>query len=211
MVKGIVNYVGGKPWKDRSGVDVTLHSFRLVDNNTFYTCGTTSPGVEKGQLIEFDGTVKGEDKFQVNLPSIKILKEATTEVVQPTTGSTVKMGWRGSYKSNISKDDYWKRKEERDIANEGRREATQEIIQLQSSRNSAIAAAEVILDNGGLDLEKIAKGKKKEAIEALIDSLTEKYEQASAAKRSGEVATTEIANTLVRDVAVTEDPEGDNW
>jgi hypothetical protein len=67
----------------------------------------------------------------------------------------------------MSKDDYWKRREERDLE-------TQKRIQLQSARNSAIAAAEVIVNTGAIKLP-AQQNKKYDSVLSLIDEITAKY------------------------------------
>lgn len=170
MVKGIVSFSGDNKYNGK-----TLYSFRLADDNNYYNCGTDKPNVSKGQLIEFEAAPGHKpNAFQVDLSSINVLKEASTEVVQASVG-----GFRKTWpKKDVAKDDYWNSREARDIK-------TQSVIQLQSSRNSAIALAELIIDNSGIDLEK-AKSKKMDIIVDLVALLTAKFEADANAKREGE-------------------------
>ena len=69
----------------------------------------------------------------------------------------------------MSKDDYWARKEERDIE-------TQKKIQYQASRNTAIAALDVLLKAEAVKLP-AKQADKYDAALALIDELTEHFQQ----------------------------------
>lgn len=169
MVKGIVSYVN-----DNKYMGKTLYSFRLADDANYYNCGTTPAPVAKGQLIQFEAKAGKPGSFQVDLGTVEVLKEATTEVATPQLGSFRKT-WS---KKEDAKEAYWQRREERDIV-------TQQVIQLQSSRNSAIELARLIVDTGGIDLEKVAKGKKKAVIEDLVDQITGKFEEQANNRRAG--------------------------
>lgn len=67
----------------------------------------------------------------------------------------------------VTKDDYWKNREERDVE-------TQKRIQLQASRNSAIATASAALAAGILPVP-AKKADAFDAFVAVIDELTERY------------------------------------
>jgi len=75
---------------------------------------------------------------------------------------------RSSGGAGAGKDQYWADKEKRDVE-------TQKAIQLQSSRNSAIALLGVLLSNGAVALP-TTKGKAYDAALGLLDELTEKFQ-----------------------------------
>lgn len=79
----------------------------------------------------------------------------------------------------LTKDDYWKNREERDVE-------TQKRIQLQASRNSAIAACSAALQAGILPVP-AKKADAFDAFLAVVDELTERYNN----QTSGEEAVEE--------------------
>lgn len=162
-MKGTVSFAGDKDFGDKK-----LYSFRLVGDERYFNCGTFNPDVKKGELVEFEGEDKGGNKFQVNVRSVKVLKEAGAEVVTGRTG-----GFRAKFQKDPGKDEYWKKREERDIE-------VQQVIQLQSARNSAIALADIMLKNGIIDWEKVKITKRRETIELLVRELTETFQKESA-------------------------------
>jgi hypothetical protein len=187
MMKGTVSAT-----KDTQYDGKTLYSFRLSGHDGYFNCGTYNPDVKKGELIEFDGTDKGGGKFQVNVPSVKVLKEAGTVVETPTRGN-----FRKTFQKDEGKDAYWKAREARDLD-------VQKTIQLQSARNSAIALADVIIKHGAVSLEKVAQAKKQGVIEGLVEELITKFQQDSA----NLTAPTPIAEPVE---AVQEDGPNDEW
>lgn len=72
--------------------------------------------------------------------------------------------------SGGSKDGYWEAKEQRDIV-------TQRAIQYQSSRNAAIELVSAALTAGAVALP-AAKAKQWDALLALVDTVTERFEEA---------------------------------
>lgn len=72
--------------------------------------------------------------------------------------------------SGGSKDGYWEAKEQRDII-------TQKAIQYQSSRNAAIELVSAALTAGAVALP-AAKAKQWDALLALVDTVTERFEEA---------------------------------
>jgi len=70
-----------------------------------------------------------------------------------------------------SKDDYWKKREERDVE-------VQKAIQFQASRNAAIAAVGVLLTNGAVSLP-TKKAEQMDAVLELIDKITARYDTAT--------------------------------
>ena len=127
-----------------------LYSIKLADDESFYSCGTTRPNVAQGDMISFDAKETPNGRMQVDVRSIKV-NRAKQEVVTPGMG----------------RDAYWDKKAQDDRS----RQAT---IEYQAARNSAIAAAGVILNAGALKLP--AKDADKYGVViGLINDLTMKY------------------------------------
>jgi hypothetical protein len=187
-MKGTVTFVNKNPMPDGN----VLHSFRMAGETTYFNCGTFDPDVKKGELIEFDGEVKGPGKFQVNVRSIKVLKEAGPEVATGTS-------YRKKFVKDEGKEAYWKAREERDVL-------VQSTIQLQSARNSAIALADVLLKNGIINWEKVKIEKRQERIEDLVTELTERFQT-----ESSKLASPTVEVAVEEPVEAQEATDGDDW
>jgi len=172
-MKGTVKALGSKPYGSK-----TMYSFKVDED--WYGCGSDDPKVSKGDLIEFDFTENGRWK-NVDVKSISVLRHGT-EVIKT---SSRKMAIGGA------RDDYWNRKEERDII-------TQSVIQLQSSRNSAIALADLILKNNAVKLPE-AQAKRMDVVVALVSDLTSKFEEEATAKRSGTTSEETVTDDSVEE------------
>lgn len=125
MFKGVVQRINSNPWQGKM-----LHSFTLNSERGFFNLGRIAPSFKEGQTIEFEASpAKRAGNFDVDVKSIVVIGE---DAVKPESYSMV-----GAKRTSLlQKDDYWNRKEERDIEN-------QKIIQLQSARNTAIAYMEL--------------------------------------------------------------------
>ena len=158
-MKGTVKALGSRDWNGK-----TLHSFRVDDD--WYGCGEDKPGVDKGDLIEFEPKRLNNGRFVVDVKNINVLRKAASPAVS--------RGGRGNFGGG-ARDEYWQKREERDVI-------TQQIIQLQSSRNSAIALADVLLKNNAVKLPE-AQAKKMDVVVALVKELTGLFEAESLAHR----------------------------
>jgi hypothetical protein len=123
-----------------------------ANDGSWYSFGKHSPPPE-GTLATLEYEMKGEYK---NVKSYTIAQAGA-----PQTAANV-----GQIAKNaqVSKDDYWTRREERDAE-------TQKRIQLQASRNSAIALVSAMLQNGIVKLPAEAKR------EAFVQELLARYTQ----------------------------------
>lgn len=155
-MKGTVKALGKRDWNGK-----TLYSIKVDDE--WYGTGTDNPKLDRGDLIEFNYTENGKYK-NADVKTISVLRKGT-EVFKASTKNVAFGG----------KDDYWKKREERDVI-------TQQVIQLQSSRNSAIALADVLLKNGAVKLPE-AQAKKMDVVVALVKELTGNFEAESLAHR----------------------------
>lgn len=123
----------------------TLYSIKLQNDNGLYMCGENKPQCAKGDFVSFGFTEGRNGRFDVDVKSLKV-KQA--DVIQA--------GGNKSWKPNT---DYDKR---------------QETIEYQAARNSAIAAAGVILQASALKLPAKEADKYKVVVE-LIGTLTDKF------------------------------------
>lgn len=147
-MKGVVSKVSNKQWQNK-----TFWSFQLSGDRTFYSTGTNAPPGE-GVYIEFDDVVNGKGYHDAKNVTIAAPASAPTGV-----GNVA----RATSNSSLSKDDYWTRKEERDLN-------VQKRIEIQSCRNSAIALIDVLVKNEAF-LKLPAQAKR----EAFLFELVNKY------------------------------------
>jgi hypothetical protein len=163
-----------------------------VDDKWYSTGSSEDPGITQGQTVQFD--------FELSKPWIKpgtttpvYFNNITKGTLKPVTASqppiTAPVAQqrppfaedRSARTSSapMSKDDYWRNKEERDLANEGKRDITQQQIQLQAARNAAIELTKVLAGEKAITYSEAASKQKPkdrfEVIKAMVDKLTEEF------------------------------------
>lgn len=178
-MQGKVAFVNERPWQGQM-----LYSFKLANDEALYVCGTTKPNVVKGDFVTFEAKENKRGQMAVNMSSI-VRKEG--EVLSPSDGAKPQ-GWA---KSGF---------------NDDKRQRT---IEWQAARNSAIAAAQVILSNGAIKLPAKESGKY-DAVMALIADLTKQFFAETAtlgeAPKVAEVQLPEVDTTETED-----GDKGDEW
>lgn len=138
--------------------------YNVQVDNQWYGFGKYPPKFKKGDTITFEAVQKGNFK-NIDPKTAEVV--AATRQANPTAQAAVGAG---------NKDDYWKEKEQRDVA-------TQRSIQLQASRNSAIALVVPLAAAGLITLP--AKDKFT-AIKALVSELTDEFYLHTKAAQDGE-------------------------
>jgi hypothetical protein len=127
------------------------HGFYSVkmDDGRYYGMGKKSPGITQGQRISFEFTTKDDKYHNLTFGTLKVLEGDTASngaglASADNTDRSFPVRSNGAVagKSIMSKDDYWRAKEERDIQDAARREtvriSTQNEIRIQASRNAAV-------------------------------------------------------------------------
>lgn len=176
--KGYVSYHSGKPMYGK-----ILYSFRLKTEDKWFNCDVQDPKLSVGDHIEFEYSDKN-GKAQVNVPSIRRLP-GTAEVHQGTSsGALGATATAERPKSEYQlKEEYWRAKEARDIANENHRKANEVRIQYQAARKDAVQVVGFLVANDKLKLPE------KNAVDAIlgkITDLTERYARETGAIGSEE-------------------------
>jgi|SRR6185437_15113373 len=160
--KGYVTYLGGTTYKGQK-----LYSFRLKNQDLWFRCGTAEPAISKDDLIEFEYEEK--DGFaNVDLASIRSIDLSTSSDVPEVRTAEYRVNSGG-----LSKDDYWKNKELRDLAKDDYYKANDLRIQYQSARNAAITVVDVLLREKLLKLAK--DGDNVAVVIGKIDDLTNDF------------------------------------
>lgn len=150
-VRGTIQYIPNPRQFTRQGKVTTYYSVKV--NDVYYSVGSKKPP-EVGTLVEFEAGQNEKGYWDVLKPGLRVV------TANPPTSNVGGAAVRTAKTSVISKDDYWKRKEERDIQKEAAWEQKDKIIQLQSCRNSAIEFVKLLLTqvphedkNGNVKLE----------------------------------------------------------
>lgn len=174
---GVVAYIGNKNIKGQD-----LHSFTLKGVDGFFNCNTTNPNVNKGDFISFDAEQDDKGNYSVNVSSI-------------SRSSSSNVGRSNRTPVTTSKDQYWEDREKRDIN-------TQKIIQLQASRNAAIALASAVLQAGAVPgYGKAKESEKSEVIMAYVDYLTEHFQDQVAQFKDSNTENVEVKQPPTAEVS----------
>jgi hypothetical protein len=157
-----------------------LTSFTLKGQDGFFSLGDKKPTFTEGESIQFDTQPKGKYTYAINIaPWTDGGTVSSAPVASVANGAS--NGWkgRGGFQRGGSgganeKDEYWRRKEERDLAKEGDYAATQKRIEIQAARNAAIETARTMWQ---FDITPKPKkvGDHYDAFLALVEELTDKY------------------------------------
>lgn len=157
-MKGTVQFINEKNFNGKN-----LYSFKLANDDTLYMCGALKPRVSKGDYIEFDVSENARGQKLVDVPTISI-KEAKVVAASGSKTTSIRENWD-------ARAAYWEAKEKRDI------ETVEPRISYAGARNSAIAAAGVVLESGSFKLP-AKEADKYEAVLGLIDELTDRFYEA---------------------------------
>lgn len=163
MPKGVVSYVGGKDFEDRkTGEPVTLYSFKLNGDETWYRTQSTNPeefGVVKGANISFPLDSKGKP----DLSKVTVIKGGDNAAPQRSPAPRA---------SSTSKDDYWSTKEQRDIAKEKHyQEVDIPRMSYCGAQEVAVKVVELALAQGAIELG-AKKAAKLDILLEAIDKVT---------------------------------------
>lgn len=159
--------------------------YKIQIKGKLYSTGAkTAPDCAVGQTVEFTPEAKEWTGRDGKKSTFYNVAEGTLKVVtapsQATPGAAQTQAPRSA--GGMSKDDYWFNKEQRDLANEAKREITQQQIQQQAARNAAIEFTKILSDQDAIvygkapaDGTPIPRKKKLEVIEATVDHYTAKF------------------------------------
>lgn len=134
----------------------------LVDE-VWYGTGANRAECEEGNMIQFDAAQNGK-YWNADLNTLEVLgKGAPKPAYKPkVTG--------GRTEAFAGKDDYWKKKEDRDVGNDRARE-------IGAGRNTAIAFVELLIKTDSIKLPP-AQNKKADALFEAVEYYREKFHYA---------------------------------
>jgi hypothetical protein len=181
IVKGVVYKVFSRP----AGRG-TAYSIKLEGNDVYYGCGFKDPGLNPGDAVQFEANLNAKNYWEVDPKSIRKL-DSTPVIHNPTARQAVAVN---------GKDDYWTRKEQRDIANDVARN-------IGASTNTAISFVELLLKAEAVKLPaKIAD--REQVLAELVSYYAKKFR--------GESTEDEAPTpTPVVEQAAVEAPDAANW
>lgn len=159
-MQGVVQKIyADKKNSKKSGKPFTVYTL-LIDGER-YQCGYDKPNCNEGDMIEFTA---GENTYglTVEADTIEVLEKAQPKAPRSVGGGTA---------GKTSKDDYWTRKEQRDIEAQPR-------IERQSARRDAIDLVKLGVEAGLLqpkdykDLQKFVQKQAEQFYDGLMSADT---------------------------------------
>lgn len=153
MYSGVVGRVSEKPWNGK-----TFYSFTLNGQDGWYNTGMKKPPTT-GTSVSFTANPNAKGYLEVDYHSIKKLEDGAAGPAQGVATVSRSSG------NGIGKDDYWSRKEERDLKNDAARE-------LGATRNTAIEVIKLMIDKEVIKLP--AQAKREGFFWELLETYTDK-------------------------------------
>lgn len=152
-------------------------------NGQWYGCGFNGVPCQEGDVIQFTATQNGQ-YWNADVRTIQVIggggggqQHQSPPQQRQQQGPARAQSGNARASSGGSRDAYWEKKEERDVI-------TQKVIQLQASRNSAIAVCSAAISAGILPLP-TKKADAFDAFLAAVDEVTARFERDAANKAAG--------------------------
>ena len=182
MYTGEVAVVNGNEIADKfsdvADAVVTLWSFKIEDNDTWFQSGRGKPRFNQGDTIKFVA-----DGSKVELKNVEVLQSApqqesagAVEQPTPTQTSASKGGTSLAKGSPATRDNYWKAKEERDLEKDARYQAVDiPRMTMSSAISSAAYVVDAAIKNEALGFGTTAKSKRLDMLGDFVIELAEKF------------------------------------
>lgn len=170
MVEGVVYKVF-----DRATKFGKMYSIKLTDDPNYYGTGRTAPPVSEGAKVQFVAKQNERGYWDADPKSFKVVEASVS--VAPSARSSVKVN---------AKDDYWTRKEERDLLND-------KLRNVGAARNTAIEFVKFLVAQEAITLP-TKKADKADALLALVEHYRVEFQKTEETKAepTGEEVTEEI-------------------
>lgn len=166
---GVVRETFQREWRGRNGDTIMLHSFQLDGDNRYYRTGENNP-VSANDSISFEY----DDKGNVALDTIETVANpgpaSPPQRTQAATGTGFRKGGGGGFKAKMqAKDDYWERKERREI------EVVEPRITWASAQSDAVDLVTAALQHDLLTFGNAPKGAKLGLLLDYVDQVTARF------------------------------------
>lgn len=207
-IRGTITRVGSPRQVMVKGKPILYQSFKV--NDVWYSNGTKVPPPE-GTLVEFAAEQNDKGYWNVTKAGIRVI-----EAEEPTR-SVASVAVQTAATSHMSKEDYWRRKEERELAKEKYYEDKDRRIELQSCRNSAIELVKILVTpaaNGETLIKLPAQAKREAFVTELVETYTQMFvaQNNSGNKNYNEnTVEEEEAEERINPVPTDIDSEDDDW
>jgi hypothetical protein len=156
--QGRIARVSSKPFQDnRTGENITLHSFQLEGKSQWFRTGTKPIPAGNGQDVKFVAT-----GANVDMASFQVVAAAAPSVAPAVTAQTyVPPSAPRQSTSTGSKDGYWENKEKRDLEKEARFQAVNEPrMALSVATEAAALLVSTAITKDAISFGSAAKAKK---------------------------------------------------
>jgi 2C-methyl-D-erythritol 2,4-cyclodiphosphate synthase len=158
MVEGVVYRVFEKPTKFGK-----MYSVKLMDDPQYYGTGRNAPPVREGQQVQFNASQNERGYWDADVKSFKVVEASVSAA--PSARSSIKVN---------AKDDYWTRKEERDLLND-------KLRNIGAARNTAIEFVKFIVAQEAVTLP-TKKADKADALLALVEHYRAEFQKVEETK-----------------------------
>ena len=177
-----------------------------MSDGQWYGCNKDEPEFNKGDNIRFEVVTNGR-YLNVDMETVEMLGKSAAPVRK---APPARSGGAQKFTKDVSKDEYWKAKEARDIAHYAKRDIRDTMVQneirLQASRNAAIELLGIALSNGIVTVkDEKKKGQNFDILTTYVDKMTEKYYNATKAINAVEEVVEVAKEIEAKEVAPDED------
>jgi hypothetical protein len=172
MVEGTVYKIFEKPTKFGK-----MYSVKLMDDPNYYGTGKIAPPVREGAKVQFTAGQNERGYWDADPKSFKVVEASVS--VAPSARSSVKVN---------AKDDYWTRKEERDLLND-------KLRNIGAARNTAIEFVKFLVAQEAVTLPS-KKADKADALLALVEHYRVEFQKVEEAKPVDTGETEEVIDDL---------------
>jgi hypothetical protein len=191
-IRGIIQQVPPPREFVKGNQTTTYYSIKV--NDVYYSVGSKKPPAQ-GTLVEFEAEQNAKGYWNVTKAGIRVIPAGAPSSNVGNAAVAASSGTKSG--KHLSREEYWDRKDERDVAWEKRqREVIQPTIELQAARNAAIEFVKLLIapvpaeDKDGnpkapvTALKLGAQNKREQILFEAVNKYTEEFFKANQAARN---------------------------
>lgn len=133
LQSGIVKRIITRPWGNK-----TFYSVALTNSENLFGFGPHNPKVNEGDDIEFEANTNAKGYWEAKSGSLVVRARGSEQTAQGASAAVVAKGV-------MTKDDYWGRKEARDVKQD-------ELREIGATRNTAIEWIKFLFEKEALKM-----------------------------------------------------------